>query len=298
MRSQGKFILRSAGPYSQALTFDFYRRSRFELADRFPHRAFARTVLYNDIPALITIPEKKPGLDHTVAIEWQSPEAITDRAGWRRFLERMFYFDFDLRRFYQSVSDPVMKKLTKRYVGFRPVLTPTVFEAATWAIIGQQVNLHFAHRLKSRLVEKANRFFDLNGERYYLFPTAADIARISLRTLCAMQLSRRKAEYLHDLSRMVADGSLDLEGLASLDYDVAIERLLAIRGIGPWSANYILMRGAGHKDAFAFGDSGVNNAVKALYRLERNPDMDFLISISDRWRPYRSLACYYLWKSL
>ena len=286
------------GPYSLALTFDFYRRSRFELADRFPDRAFARAVLYNDVPALITIPENKGGDDHAVTIEWQSPEAMTDRAGWRRFLKRMFYVDFDLRPFYRSVSDPVMKKLTKRFVGFRPVLTPTVFEAATWAIIGQQVNLHFAHRLKSRLVEKANRFFDLDGEQYYLFPTATDIARLSLRTLCAMQFSRRKAEYLRDLSRMVADGSLDLEGLTSLDYDAALERLLAIRGIGPWSANYILMRGAGHADAFAFGDSGVNSAVKSLYRLDRNPDMDFLIGVSDQWRPYRSLACYYLWKSL
>jgi DNA-3-methyladenine glycosylase II len=74
--------------------------------------------------------------------------------------------------------------------------------------------------------------------------------------------------------------------------------MTAIRGIGPWTANYVLLRGAGHRDAFPIGDSGINRAVRALYGLERKPDVDYLTALGERWRPFRSLASFYLWRSL
>ena len=298
MSSQGTFLLRPVGPYDFDLSYSFYWRSRFEMVDRFADVCFARPILFDDVPVLIKISCGKGCLIDSLRVQWFSPGEVRDRQRLRDLLTRMFCLNFDLNRFYQRRLDPVMRRLVRRLVGLRPILTPDVFEAAAWAIIGQQVNLEFAYRVKSRLVETVNRTFEIDGETYHLFPTAADIAALDLETLRSLQFSTRKAEYLLDFSRMVASGKIDLESLGSLDYDTACEKLISIRGLGPWSANYILLRGAGHLDAFPIGDSGLNRAVKTLYCLDRKPETKHLLQLGDRWRPYRSLATCYLWKSL
>lgn len=298
MKQQGSFVLDAVGPYDFGLSFSFYRRSKFESIDRFGDNCFVRPLLLGDIPVVVSI-EACPGArSKKVMVRWRSPKRIGDPDGLALLVRRMLCLDVDLRAFYRHDLDPVMKKLTRTYPGFRPILTPNIFEAAAWAIIGQQVTLHFAYMLKGRLVEKVNRSFKIDGESFRLFPSAEDIAGLDHDTLRGMQLSTRKAEYLLGFSRSVAAGEFDLGGLRSLDYDTAVGKLLAVRGIGPWSANYILMRGAGHMDAYPIGDSGINRAVKELYRLKKKPDVKRLNTIGDNWRPYRSLACFYLWKSL
>lgn len=268
------------------------------MVDRFADRYFLRPVLIDNNPVLIKIGNKPGALVEALKVDWESPKSSIDTANLRRLLTRMFYLDFDLNKFYHHPADKIMKGLIRRFPGFRPILTPNVFESAAWAIIGQQVNLQFAYRLKSRLVEYVNRTFQIDGQTYHLFPGVDEVANIDHETLRSMQFSGRKAEYLLDLARMAAGGELDLEGLAELDYETALQKLLAIRGLGPWSANYILMRGAGHHDAFPVGDSGINQAMKRLYGLDKKPDIGRLLELGERWRPYRSLATFYLWKSL
>jgi DNA-3-methyladenine glycosylase II len=298
MSAQGTFNLRPVGRYNFDLSYSFYRRSKFESVDRFADRYFMRPILIDNVPVLIRIPYGIGGLTKSLKVIWQSPAEVKNIKKLRRQLARMFYIDFDIDKFYRHPLDKVMRGLTHRFVGFRPILTPNVFEAAAWAIIGQQVNLQFAYRLKSRLVQYVNRTFAVNGDRYNLFPLPSEIANLEYDTLRSMQFSGRKAEYLLDFAKMVVGGELDLNGLADLDYEAAEETLLSIRGIGPWSANYILMRGAGHQDAFPIGDSGINHAVRKLYGLESKPDIEYLLELGERWRPFRSLATFYLWKSL
>lgn len=297
MGTHGTFIIRPEGLYDFDLSYSFYRRSKFELIDHFGENCFVRPFLFGGTPIVIKVSSPRPRSDR-LTIHWQSPEGVDDRDSLRCLLARMFYLDFDIRKFYRLRLDPAMKKLTRTYAGFRPILTPDVFEAAAWAIIGQQVTLYFAYLLKERLVEKVNRTFRQDRITFHLFPSAEDIARLDHDTLRSMQLSTRKAEYLLNFSRLVAERKLDLESLKTLDYEAAAATLLAIRGIGPWSANYILMRGVGHQDAFPIGDSGINRAVKNLYGWRGNPDMKRLLALGDKWRPYRSLAGFYLWKSL
>ncbi len=298
MSAKGTFRLKPTGPYSFDLSSSFYRRSKFEMVDKYAERAFMRPLSFESCPVLINIPYGNGSMTSSLNIEWQSPMDVADPRGLRRKLAKMFCLDFDLERFYRHRLDKVMRGLTRKFIGFRPIQTPDVFEAAAWAIIGQQVNLQFAYRLKSRLVQYIGRTFAVDGSEYFLFPTAEEIAGIDYDTLRSMQFSGRKAEYLLDFASMVAEGSLDLATLAELDYDTALGKLLEVRGLGPWSANYILMRGAGHQDAFPIGDSGINHAVRKLYGLDKKPEVGYLLELSEKWRPYRSLATFYLWKSL
>lgn len=298
MGSGGTFVLQPEGAYDFELSYSFYRRSRFEMIDRFADRYFARPFLFEGRPVLIKIPRREKGLVERLRIEWRSPAGDIDGKRLRRLLARMFYIDFDIGQFYRLRHDPVMRRLIKRFAGFRPILTPNVFEAAAWAIIGQQVTLQFAYLLKSRLIKMINRTFEIDGERYFLFPSPEDIAGLDYRSLRTIQLSGRKTEYLLHLSQLVASGELDLENVMALDYETAYQRLIAIRGIGPWTANYVLLRGAGHRDAFPIGDSGINRAVREQYGLDTKKHQDSLVKLGEQWRPYRSLATFYLWKSL
>lgn len=298
MGRRGTFRLTPVGPYNFDLSYSFYRRSKFEMVDRFADRMFIRPITIDQTPVLIKIRNGSGDPVKSLKIKWETTAPDLDTACLRRHMVRMFYLDFDLEKFYGLPLDRVMRRLIRSFTGFRPILTPNVFEAAAWAIIGQQVNLQFAYRLKSRLVKYVNRTFVIDRERYFLFPTAEEIARIDYDTLRTMQFSGRKAEYLLDLAFKVASRELDLEGLAETDYETALGKLLSIRGLGPWSANYILMRGAGHRDAFPVGDSGINQAVKRLYGLGRKPETGRLLDLGEGWRPYRSLATFYLWKSL
>lgn len=298
MIKNGTFRLRPKGPYDFKLSLAFYRHSRFECLDSDDTARFGRLLLLDGAPVVIRAIPDAGSTSNGLRVDWQSMNGEVDRKKLRRLVNRMFYTDHNISDFYRHRHDPVMRGLIRRFRGFRPILTANVFEAAAWAIIGQQVTLHFAFMLKTRLKRLADRAVVVDGRRHFLFPTAEDIANLDHRTLRSIQLSQRKAEYLRDFSRMVADGRLDLEHMESMDYETVYEKLISIRGLGPWTANYILLRGTGHPDAFPIGDSGINRAVRTLYGLSKKPDTDFLLELGERWRPYRSLATFYLWKSL
>jgi DNA-3-methyladenine glycosylase II len=135
-----------------------------------------------------------------------------------------------------------------------------------------------------------------------LFPdgviTAAGIAAIDDKTLRGVGLSGQKVGYLRDLSARIADGRLELEKLDSLADEDVIERLTAVKGFGRWTAQMFLMFRLHRPDVLPVADLGIMKAVQKLYRLRKRPDPKKLTKIGEPWRPYRSVACWYLWRSL
>jgi AraC family transcriptional regulator of adaptative response / DNA-3-methyladenine glycosylase II len=162
-----------------------------------------------------------------------------------------------------------------------------------WCIIGQQINLPFACVLKRRLVE--NLGTRLPGGLYSL-PPAAAIARLDPSDLRPWQYSGQKAAYLIGAARLVAEGKLDLGALASMSATRAERTLLAVRGLGPWSVNYLMMRSLGFADCVPIGDTGVTSGLKSLFRLEERPDVDATRRLMAVFSPHRSLATAHLWQ--
>jgi AraC family transcriptional regulator of adaptative response / DNA-3-methyladenine glycosylase II len=186
-----------------------------------------------------------------------------------------------------------------RLVAGRPQLrvsqTVSVFEGLMWAIIGQQINLPFAFALRRRLFELAGRPI---GGGLFAAPTPAAVADLTVAKLKAIQFSRQKAEYLIGAARKVADGSLDLEGLRQQSATRAERTLLGLRGLGPWSVNYLMMRSLGYADCLPLGDTGVTSGLKHLFQLEERPDADATRRLMAVFSPYRSLATSHLWQLL
>jgi AraC family transcriptional regulator, regulatory protein of adaptative response / DNA-3-methyladenine glycosylase II len=184
-----------------------------------------------------------------------------------------------------------------RLVAGRPELrisrTPSVFDGLLWSIIGQQINFAFACLLKRRLVERMSSPF---AGGLYTTPTPSAIAALEPADLLPLQFSRQKADYLISTARLIAEGKLDLSALRSMSATRAERTLLAIRGLGPWSVNYLMMRSLGFADCVPLGDTGVTSGLRTLLRLEERPDVDATRRLMGVFSPYRSLATAHLWQ--
>jgi DNA-3-methyladenine glycosylase II len=136
-----------------------------------------------------------------------------------------------------------------------------------------------------------------------LFPekqisSAAAIAALDDAALRGVGLSGQKVGYLRDLCARIADDRLQLEELDGLPDELVIERLTAVKGFGRWTAEMFLMFRLHRPDVLPVGDLGIVNAVRKLYGLRKPPDMKRLLKMGELWRPYRSVASWYLWQTL
>ncbi|HUO86867.1 MAG TPA: helix-turn-helix domain-containing protein, partial [Thermoanaerobaculia bacterium] len=179
--------------------------------------------------------------------------------------------------------------------GLRVPQSPSPFEGLIWAVLGQQVNLAFAYRLRRRLVETAGRrgAGDLVGH-----PTPRAVAALEPAELARHQLSRRKAEVVIDVARAVAAGDLPLEELARGPAPALERALLARRGIGPWTARYVMLRACGLADCVPVGDSGLATALERFFSLAERPGPEASEDLMLPFAPHRSLATNHLWTSL
>jgi len=189
------------------------------------------------------------------------------------------------------------KKLGLALVAGRPELrisrTPSIFDGLLWAIVGQQINFAFACLLKRRLIERAGTPL---SDGLHAPPTPAAVAALEPADLIPLQFSRQKADYVISTARLIAAGQLDLAALPALSATRAERTLLAVRGLGPWSVNYLMMRALGFPDCVPYGDTGVTSGLQSLLHLEERPDIDATRRLMAVFSPYRSLATAHLWQ--
>ena len=163
------------------------------------------------------------------------------------------------------------------------------YGALVRAIIGQQLSAKVAYVMNERLLE---RF----GGRP---PTPAEVLAEDPEELrAAIGLSRMKVAFLRSLAEHVTDGSLELEKMDDLSDEDVIAELVAVKGIGEWTAHMFLIFHLQRPDVLAVGDLGIRSAIKGAYELAELPGPSEMETIAAPWRPYRSVACRYLWRSL
>jgi len=192
--------------------------------------------------------------------------------------------------------DPVMAALIDR-VGelpepSRPSTRPNPGEhyaGLLRAIVGQQLSTRAAAAIWQRLLGH----FD--GRQ----PTPEEVLAADPEELrAAAGLSRAKTSYLRSLAEHVIEGSLELDRLEELDDDAVIAELVAVKGIGEWSAHMFLMFQLERPDVLAPGDLGIRRGVQIAYGLPELPTPTEVIALAERWRPYRTTACRYLWRAI
>ena len=209
---------------------------------------------------------------------------------------RQFSTDLDLQPFYTlAEADPVLRQLIVYFRGMRVPQAPRVFEILISAIVEQQVNLSFAHKVKKALIDTYGRSVEFDGRRYSAFPEPAALAITTPRELLPLQVSGPKARYIITISRLVLDGTLDLENLSQLEPALAHEKLLELKGVGHWTAQYVGMRALKHLDCLPAADVGLQKVIQYFYGLRKRPTPERVQKMARAWRGWRSYATFYLW---
>jgi DNA-3-methyladenine glycosylase II len=209
---------------------------------------------------------------------------------------KQFSTELDLLPFYAlAASDPVLRRLVVHFHGMRIPQAPRVFETLISAIIEQQVNLSFAHKVKKALIETYGRTVEYEGRRYSAFPEPAALAITTPRELRRLQVSGPKARYIIGISRLALDGTLDLENLRHVEPALAHKKLLEQKGVGNWTAQYVGLRALGHLDCLPAADVGLQKVVRHFYRLRKPPTAQRVEKLARAWQGWRSYATFYLW---
>jgi DNA-3-methyladenine glycosylase II len=209
---------------------------------------------------------------HAELADHPPPELARQAA---RDLERMLSLDVDGTEFAAlGERDNVVKALQRRFPGLRPVLFYTPYEAAAWAIIGQRIRMTQAATIKERLADELGK----SGA----FPAPARLAQLSAPH---PGLTDRKIGQLRALAAAADDGALTRERLRAMTHEDGLEHLQRLPGIGPFSAELILIRGVGNPDALPDHDSRLDDAIRSAYS---TTDGSAIHQITESWRPYRA----------
>ncbi len=187
-----------------------------------------------------------------------------------------------------KAADPILCRVIEEVGPYGIKYLDPGFEALVKAIVLQQLSGKVASVLFRRLVEAAG------GAP--LDPQA--VLKLRPARMRALGLSTRKTEYIRDVARRIVRGRLDLESLAMMPDDGVLEALTAIRGIGPWTVHMFLIFALRRLDVMPSGDLGIRAAVRKVYGLERLPTPREVDEMAHRWRPYCTVASWYLWRSL
>jgi 3-methyladenine DNA glycosylase/8-oxoguanine DNA glycosylase len=185
-------------------------------------------------------------------------------------------------------ADPVMAAIVRKVGPCRMQIHRggTTYWHLTRAILRQQISGHAAAAIEKRI---SARFGGTLQPEDVLGATDAELR--------ALGLSRQKASYLRDLSARANDG-LPLDRLARMSEERLVETVTAVRGIGRWTAEMLMMFRQGRPDILPTGDYGIRKAMQVAYRMRALPKPARMQKVAEAWRPYRTLACWYLWRSL
>ncbi len=174
--------------------------------------------------------------------------------------------------------------------------TRNLVDGLVWVVAGQQVSLPVAFSMRRQLIERFGRRVGEGG--LCVLPSLETLAGLSEAELVGAGFSRRKAEYLSGVTRAAVSGELDLEALERTSATTFERTFLAVRGLGPWSVHYLMMRSLGFADCVPVGDVALAESLKRFFDLDRRPDAARTRELMSAFAPYRSLATFHLWERL
>ena len=283
-------------PFAFALALRYLAASPSAVVEQVQGRAYVRPVFLRGRWLLLRVREESgPGPSLHLTLEGQRVRTA-DLEAASSLVSRLFATTEDVAPFLRAVRPfPRLAALARGCRGLRPILIGDPFEALIWAVIGQQINIAFAVKLKRALLDRFGGTLVEGRRRYALFPSPERLARLRLVDLRPLQFSRQKADYIISLSRAVVRGTLDFSALTGLPTEDAVTRLTAFRGVGRWTAEYVLLRGLGDRDALPAADGGLRRIVGEEFGLGRLATEEEVREIAAPLAGWRGYLAFYWW---
>jgi DNA-3-methyladenine glycosylase II len=293
---QLNFQIEPVPPFRLDLTVQALWRRAVNAVDRFDGTTYHRRLVVDRRPLSVEVvqvaPPQHPILQ--VALTGSSLPPSTRLAAMSA-LRRLLGVDRRLDDFYDAAADdPGLGQLARLFCGLKPPRFPTVFEALINAFACQQVTLSLGIQLLNRLAATCARGRDPSGDRAHAFPAPDDLAGRTPDELRALGFSRQKGEAIIELACAVARGRFDLDELEGLDDAAAVARLRSLRGVGRWTAEYVLLRGLGRLHVFPGDDVGARNNLQRWLGILEPLDYDGVQRALARWQPFQGLVYLHL----
>lgn len=294
--ARNTFELKPVSPFRLDLTVWTLRRRAHNIVDRWDGAVYRRVLLLPSGLAEVAVTQSAPpeAARLMVAVVGQ-PVNVAVRAAVTTALERLLGLGIDLTEFYRvAAQDRSLGPLARHFQGMKPPRFTTVFEGIVNAIACQQVTLTLGIYLLNRLAAGFGAAFGEDHETVHAFPRPEDLAKLSPKDLRHLGFSHQKGQAIIELAKSVADGQLDLEGLAALPDAAAVARLCELRGVGRWTAEYVLLRGLGRTHVFPGDDVGGRSNLQRWLRLAKPLDYEGARRVQSRWSGYGGLVYFHL----
>jgi DNA-3-methyladenine glycosylase II len=284
------------GPFRLDLTAWALRRRPHNAVDRWDAGTYERVVSLDGAPVALSVTQvagpDAPRLSIVLAggrID-QPAEALA-----RSALDGLLGLSVDLSPFAaMAAPDPLLGPLAARLRGLKPPRFPTVFEALVNGVACQQLSLAVGIHLLNRLAADRGRATSDAPESAHAFPDPEDLASLEPDELKRHGFSSAKARTIIETAQAVVAGDLDLEALQELEDGAAIQRLTSLRGIGRWTAEYVLLRGLGRLHVFPGDDVGAHNKLRRLFAIDTPLDHEAVGRLVARWHPYAGVVYFHL----
>lgn len=273
----------------------FHQRDVLAVAELVDAGSLSKGILWNGSPACLSIRFETSCAQVELAIDGIAVAGDTEAL--RKLGQRMLGLDQPIEEFEQRYRDhPQLGILIAGQPGLRVPVTASVFEALSWAIICQQISVRAAVAIRRKLIQLAAL---RHSSGLYCYPDVQHVAEFSENDLRQTGFSQNKAQCLLAVSRMIAAGELVLEySTEELPVERIREQLLKIRGIGPWTVNYALLRGFGWLDGSLHGDLAVRRGLQKLLAVTEPVSEQQARQWLAPFSPWRALVAVHLWAFL
>lgn len=293
---QESFLLQPIAPFRLDLTVWALRRRATNSIDQWNGTDYTRVLLIDDVPVKVAVsqPQQAPKPELLVNVMSAAPiECLSSRVG--EVLRRMLGLDIDLTGFYTlAKGDPTLSALAQHFLGVKPPRFPNMFEALLNAFACQQITLDVGMLLLNRLTATYGITFDDGQTVCSAFPRPAEIATTSGESLRTLGLSSQKARAMTELATALVHAQRDFSLLEGMNNEEASASLLPIRGVGRWTAEYVLLRGLGRIDMFPGDDVGAQNNLQRLFHLAEKPTYATIKAATSAWQPYAGFVYFHL----
>ena len=290
------FALEPVPPFRLDLTVWALRRRARNIIDRWDGTAYRRVLSLGDTPVEIEVRQAASGKQPRLAVTIRGKKAgVRIQDAVRDAITRMLGLNADLTGFYALASqDKRLAPLAEQFRGLKPPRFPSVFEALVNAFACQQLSLTVGIELLDRLARQCGPAIADLGTHRYGFPRPVDLIRVKPPTFRKLGFSYGKAKSILTLSRSIAAGEQDLRLLEIMNESEAVDQLMQLRGVGRWTAEYVLLRGLGRISMFPGDDVGARNHLAEWLGHRQPLDYEGVKRAVARWQPYAGLVYFHL----
>jgi DNA-3-methyladenine glycosylase II len=294
--SQTIFSLAPHPPFRLDLTAWALRRRPHNAVDLWDGQTYRRAIVVNGEPIAVEVIQRGSPDSPELHVTATAASCISlDETTITEVLRRLLGFDIDLTAFYEfAASDTHLAPLAARFRGFKPPRYATLFEALLNGIACQQVTLNLGVQFLNRLAVTCGTALTNHTPPLYVLPRPERLVEQSPETLRALGFSGQKTQTMLDIARAHLEGRLSLDDLLALDNEAVVSYLRQFRGIGRWTAEYVLLRGLGRLNVFPSGDSGARNSLRRWLELDASLDYEGVSQTIEPWRAYAGLIYLHL----